>query len=342
MTGKVVGRKRISLYKLSLSPNNVRKELNPLALEQLVTSVKESKEILTPIIVNTNNEIVAGQRRYLAAKKAGFKDIECIIKEYSSPSEEIIDSLVENHLHRDISAREKGEAVIELHDTYNLTFEEISRVLGISLDAVYLWYKKSKGPEALSEDQVEEKIKEIREEKSGTVQKKKSKKEKRKKGQKTITQIHEETEEEKKIREAYERARELYNTFGLRTCKVLAQIIDHPLFRDDIYKCLKLLEYAREFLPLRELENIAKNIKQGIPADLEYLKELYTNKHEYILRSLRFRKDQIKRAKPILKRRNISFHHMVEDAIEDWIRKWESPEEWYNLKDIKPKIFDKK
>jgi len=328
MTGKVIRRERRDPNELTLSPNNVRKELNEDYLKKMEESIKATKEVLSPIIINTNDEVVAGQHRWLAAKKLGL-DIECIVKEYENPYEEILDSFIENYLHRDISAREKGEAIKELKEKYDFSFREIAKLLGLPThSSVIFWYKKLIGPEALSEKEMEKEIK-----------KTKKKKKKRKKKKKTIEEIVEETEEQKKIREAYNKARELYNTFGIRTCMVLGKILDHPMFREDIWKSLKLLEYTRDFLPLRELENILKNLKVGILPDLEYLKKVYSSKQEYTMRALRLRKDQIKRAKPILKRRKMDLEHMIEDAIEDWIKKWENPENW-EIETYKPKVFE--
>jgi len=329
MTGRVVGRERRDPNDLTLSPNNVRKELNEDYLKQMEESIKTTKEVLSPIIINTKNQVVAGQHRWLVAKKLGMK-IECIIKEYENPYEEILDSFIENYLHRDISSREKGEAIIELKDKYDFSFREIAKLLGLPThSSVIFWYKKVKGPKALSEEEMKKEIKE----------KKKSTKKKKKKKKKTIEEIVEESEEQKKIREAYAKARELYNTFGLRTCMVLGKILDHPMFRENIWKSLKLLEYARDYLPLRELENILKNLKVGIEPDLEYLKKVYSSKQEYTMRALRLRKDQIKRAKPILKRRKMDLEHMIEDALEDWIKKWENPENW-ETETYKPKVFE--
>jgi len=51
---------------------------NPKALEQLTISVTEFNEVLEPIMINTKDEVVAGQRRWLAATKVGLKEIEYI------------------------------------------------------------------------------------------------------------------------------------------------------------------------------------------------------------------------------------------------------------------------
>ena len=80
MPGKNVGKKYINTNELTLSPNNARKDLNEKALERLTTSVASFNEVLSPIIVNTKNEIIAGQRRWLAAKEAGIPKIFCTVK----------------------------------------------------------------------------------------------------------------------------------------------------------------------------------------------------------------------------------------------------------------------
>lgn len=80
MPGKNVGKKYINTDDLTLSPNNARKDINEKALERLTTSISSFNEVLSPLIVNTKNQIVAGQRRWKAAKEAGIPKIFCTVK----------------------------------------------------------------------------------------------------------------------------------------------------------------------------------------------------------------------------------------------------------------------
>lgn len=310
-------------FDLTLSPYNVRKQLNEKALEQLVMSVNYFEAVLHPIVINTKNQVVAGQRRWLAAKEVKLPFIYCIVKEYDDPSDEIKDSLVENQVRRDLDSREKGEAIIYLHDERNGTFEEIAEFLGMGISTIHRWYREATGPEALQQEEIEIEL----EQEKAKEEKKLEKKEKEKKSQPTIYESTKDTDKLRERNEAKKKALDLYHTFGMKTGEMLRQIIDSNQFKDDMYKIMKLLEYTRDdILPLRTLTDIYKDIKIGLPADLDNWKELHESDTE--MRTVRARKILMKKLKPIMKRRRLNFHHVIEEALVDYIRKWSLEEDW--------------
>ena len=80
----------IPLNQIKANPNQPRKDFNDSKMNELIASVKE-KGILQPIAVrelkNGNYEIIAGERRYRAAKSIGLKSIPAYVLSISNESE---------------------------------------------------------------------------------------------------------------------------------------------------------------------------------------------------------------------------------------------------------------
>ena len=107
------------------------------ALNALTSSIKEYG-VIQPIIVNKKENgyiIVAGERRWRAAKKAGLKTIPVIIREYDDRAAAEI-ALVENLQREDLNPIEVAEGYRSLMNDYNMTQEEISERLGKSRSAI--------------------------------------------------------------------------------------------------------------------------------------------------------------------------------------------------------------
>ena len=104
-----------------------RKHFEEDALLELADSIKQFG-ILQPLIVQKRNdyyEIIAGERRWRAAKQAGIKEIPVIIKEYTD--QEIVEiSLIENIQREDLNPIEEAQAYEALISQYNLKQEEVA------------------------------------------------------------------------------------------------------------------------------------------------------------------------------------------------------------------------
>lgn len=115
--------------------NQPRQRFNEEKLLELSQSIKEIG-IIQPIIVkkidNKNKyEIVAGERRWRAAKLAGLEEIPVIIKELSN--RQVLEiSLIENIQREDLNPIEESKAYQELLDSFSLTQEDLSKKLGKS------------------------------------------------------------------------------------------------------------------------------------------------------------------------------------------------------------------
>jgi ParB family chromosome partitioning protein len=114
-----------------------RKHFDNEKLEELAQSIS-TYGIVQPIIVQkfgSRYTIIAGERRYRAARLAGLKEVPVIIKEYSE-SELMEVSLVENLQREDLNPIEEAQAMRMLMDEHNLTQDELSTRLGKSRSAV--------------------------------------------------------------------------------------------------------------------------------------------------------------------------------------------------------------
>lgn len=119
--------KTLKLSQVEPNRDQPRKEFDKEALEELAGSIKQYG-VIQPIIVCKKDgyyEIIAGERRWRAAKMAGLKEIPVVIKEYSD--REIAEiSLIENIQREDLNAIEEAIAYKSLIEEYDLTQEELS------------------------------------------------------------------------------------------------------------------------------------------------------------------------------------------------------------------------
>jgi len=114
-----------------------RKVFDQERLQALAESIKEHG-VVQPIIVRQDGNryvIVAGERRWRAAKLAGLKTIPVVIKELSSRQVMEI-ALIENLQREDLNPIEEAEAYQKLMEEYNMTQEEVAKLVGKSRAAI--------------------------------------------------------------------------------------------------------------------------------------------------------------------------------------------------------------
>ncbi|MCH7517572.1 MAG: ParB/RepB/Spo0J family partition protein [Candidatus Dadabacteria bacterium] len=116
-----------------LKPNmfQPRKDFDEETISELASSIKE-KGILQPLIVRTISggyEIIAGERRWRAAQRAGITRVPIIIKE--ATDREVLElALIENLQREDLNPIEEAVAYQQLIDEFELTHEDVSRQIG--------------------------------------------------------------------------------------------------------------------------------------------------------------------------------------------------------------------
>jgi len=123
----------LPLSELRPNPYQPRKIFDDEALNELASSIKEHG-VFQPIIVKKTikgYDIVAGERRYRASKKAGLTTIPAIIKDFTD--EEMMNiALLENLQREDLSAIEEANAYKNMLDSYQITQEELANRVGKS------------------------------------------------------------------------------------------------------------------------------------------------------------------------------------------------------------------
>lgn len=116
-----------------LKPNmfQPRKDFDEETISELASSIKE-KGILQPLVVRTISggyEIIAGERRWRAAQRAGITRVPIIIKE--ATDREVLElALIENLQREDLNPIEEAVAYQQLIDEFELTHEDVSRQIG--------------------------------------------------------------------------------------------------------------------------------------------------------------------------------------------------------------------
>lgn len=120
------------------NPNQPRKHFDEEALRELADSIKKHGLIM-PIVVNGMEGgkymIIAGERRYRAAKMAGKTHIPVVVRSYTDREIKEI-SLIENLQREDLNPIEAANAMKQLMDEYHLTQEELAERIGKSRPAV--------------------------------------------------------------------------------------------------------------------------------------------------------------------------------------------------------------
>lgn len=128
----------LSINSLKPGVYQPRKDMSPEALEELAASI-ESQGIIQPIVVrqveSDKFEIIAGERRWRAARKAGLKLVPCVIKNVEDRAA-IAMALIENIQREDLNVIEEAVALERLQNEFTLTHQQVADVIGKSRAAV--------------------------------------------------------------------------------------------------------------------------------------------------------------------------------------------------------------
>lgn len=129
--------KNLKIIEVEPNREQPRKRFDEDSLKDLADSI-ERYGVIQPIVVTPKEgyyAIVAGERRWRAAKIAGLVEIPAIIREYDERKNKEI-ALIENIQREDLNAYEKASGIKALMEDYNLTQEEIAKVLGKSRSSI--------------------------------------------------------------------------------------------------------------------------------------------------------------------------------------------------------------
>lgn len=130
-------RLEVNLYDIDTNPNQPRKTFDPEKLAELAASIKRHG-IVQPILVRQNGArytIVAGERRYRAARQAGLMKVPVTLTDIDEDTVMEI-SLVENIQRENLNPIEEAAAIKLLMQQHDLTQEEVSERVGKSRPAI--------------------------------------------------------------------------------------------------------------------------------------------------------------------------------------------------------------
>lgn len=129
--------KIVKLRTVEPNKQQPRKFFEEDALQELAASIR-TYGLLQPILVRQKGsgyEIIAGERRWRAARMAGLREIPVIVKEYSEQEVAEI-ALVENLQRENLNPLETAKAYLTLQQDYHMTQEELAKKLGKSRSAI--------------------------------------------------------------------------------------------------------------------------------------------------------------------------------------------------------------
>ncbi len=122
----------INLSDIKPNPDQPRRDFNNTSLDELSKSIRE-KGVITPITVRESNkgyEIIAGERRWRAAKKAKLKSIPAYILNIGDEAEMMEVALIENIQREDLNPIEEAEGYAVLNSKYSLSHNGIAKTIG--------------------------------------------------------------------------------------------------------------------------------------------------------------------------------------------------------------------
>jgi ParB family chromosome partitioning protein len=121
----------VGIDELTPNPNQPRKAFDSNALDELAASIKASG-VIQPVVVRRQAggyQLVAGERRWRAARQAGLARIPAIVREVTD-AESLELALVENLLREDLNPMEEAEAFDKLLARFGWTQEELAQRIG--------------------------------------------------------------------------------------------------------------------------------------------------------------------------------------------------------------------
>ena len=140
----------------SLRPNRLqpRTSFNESAIEELAESIR-AQGVVQPLVVTPEGEgtyaIIAGERRFRAARRAGLEEVPVVIREVANDRELLELALVENLQRSDMNAIEEAEAYQALQEKFGLSQEEIATRVGKGRPTVANSLRLLKLPEEVRE-----------------------------------------------------------------------------------------------------------------------------------------------------------------------------------------------
>lgn len=149
----------INIHDIMPNANQPRKTFSEEKIEELAKSIKEHG-IIQPIVVRRKDksyEIVAGERRWRAARKAELIQVPCLIRDLSDEQNMLI-AIIENMQREDLNPVEEAEGLNQMIVTFGMTQEQISKSVGKSRPYIANSLRLLKLPDYIKEEMSEGRI----------------------------------------------------------------------------------------------------------------------------------------------------------------------------------------
>jgi ParB family chromosome partitioning protein len=141
---------------ISPNPHQSRQSFGESELAELAQSIKE-KGVIQPILVTKTNDgfqLIAGERRWRAAQKAGLDKIPALIRDVS-PAEALQIALIENIQRQDLNPIEEAAAYQELLQRFNFTQDALSARIGKNRTTIANFLRLLKLPDDVQRDLID-------------------------------------------------------------------------------------------------------------------------------------------------------------------------------------------
>ena len=146
------GLAQVPIEQISPNPYQPRRIYNDASIEELSRSVREHG-IIHPLVVTKIGDdkyrLIAGERRFRAAQKAGLETVPVVIKERMADTDILQVALIENIQREDLNPIEEAYAYHQLHEEFQLTQEEISKRVGKERSTVANFLRLLKLPDSV-------------------------------------------------------------------------------------------------------------------------------------------------------------------------------------------------
>jgi ParB family transcriptional regulator, chromosome partitioning protein len=145
------GLMELAIDQIAPNPYQPRKTFNEASIEELARSVRQHG-IVQPLVVTRAGDrykLIAGERRYRAAQKAGLTTVPVVVKEMMGEGDALQIALIENIQREDLNPIEEAAAYHQLHEEFGLTQEEISKQVGKERSTVANFLRLLKLPDSV-------------------------------------------------------------------------------------------------------------------------------------------------------------------------------------------------
>ena len=142
----------VPIEQIAPNPLQPRKTFNETSIEELARSVREHGIVQPLVVTRTGTDkykLIAGERRYRAAQKAGLHVVPVVVKEMMTEGDALQVALNENIQREDLNPIEEALAYHQLHEDFGLTQEEIARRVGKERSTVANFLRLIKLPDSV-------------------------------------------------------------------------------------------------------------------------------------------------------------------------------------------------